>query len=564
MGYLAIYRKYRPQTFDKVIGQDHVVKTLVNQIKQDRIGHAYLFTGTRGTGKTSVAKIFARAINCEHPVNGSPCGKCDTCKALLDPSNIDVLEIDAASNNGVDEIRNLRENIQYPPVNSRYKVYIIDEVHMLSPSAFNALLKTLEEPPKHAVFILATTEVQKMPATILSRCMRFDFRLVDIDKLAKLVADIYDDLGKKYTKEAVYAIAKLGEGSVRDALSVADICLSLSDGELTYGDVLTATGASDRTMLRDFVTALTAGDVGAVLNLTDKLINLGKSVGLMIKDVNSYLRDVMITKTCVNAKDILKLPEDLISELEIIADSTTKERILRAIEIFAETESDLKYSNHPRILFETAAIKATRPENDYNIDALLSRISVLEKKIDDLTSGKIQVSSSKPSDGNTVQNSSTRVVETIPQNNMKPSAGLTEITERTAEPVPQKTETDAVKQNSANGKVKLSECNVPFERIKGKLIKSLRDNNEIMLWSVVQTMPLTLKDNTLIITVTTESDMEIINRKESLDIIKAQLPEYDFDVEVRLHAKIERQEKLEEEIEKYKRIFGDDIVVVGK
>lgn len=212
MSYLAIYRRFRPSTFDKMVGQEHVVRTLVNQINSDRIGHAYLFCGARGTGKTSAAKIFARAINCLHPVNGSPCGECEVCKALLDPANLDILEIDAASNNKVENIREIRDKVQYPPVSARYKVYIIDEVHMLTTEAFNALLKTLEEPPKHAVFVLATTEPHKLPATILSRCMRFDFRLVPDKTIAALISQIYDELGKKYDDEAILAIARAGRG----------------------------------------------------------------------------------------------------------------------------------------------------------------------------------------------------------------------------------------------------------------------------------------------------------------------------------------------------------------
>ena len=253
MSYLALYRKYRPTTFEGLIGQEHIVKTLTNQIKSGRLGHAYLFTGTRGTGKTSAAKIFAKAINCTNSVNGSPCGVCDVCVALSDPSNIDIIEIDAASNNGVNEIRDLREKVQYPPVNCKYKVYIVDEVHMLTGAAFNALLKTLEEPPKHAMFILATTEVHKIPATILSRCMRFDFRLISTEKIAELISKIYDEQGKSYEKEAVVAIATAGDGSIRDALSIADIAISYNSGKLTYNDVMEILGSSNGQLLCQFV-----------------------------------------------------------------------------------------------------------------------------------------------------------------------------------------------------------------------------------------------------------------------------------------------------------------------
>ena len=224
--YLAFYRTFRPATFDEVVRQEHIVRILKNQIASDKVGHAYLFCGPRGTGKTTLAKIFARAINCENPVNASPCGKCAACRALAAGSNLDISEIDAASNNGVDEMRDLREKVQYPPVAGKYKVYIIDEVHMLTQSAFNAVLKTLEEPPRHAVFILATTEPQKIPATILSRCMRFDFKLIPQRDLEELIKSVFQKTGKEYEDAAVSAIARAGAGSARDSLSIADMCAS--------------------------------------------------------------------------------------------------------------------------------------------------------------------------------------------------------------------------------------------------------------------------------------------------------------------------------------------------
>ena len=246
MAHISLYRRYRPISFDEVIGQGHIVRTLVNQIKTDNISHAYLFTGTRGTGKTTVARIFARAINCENPVNGNPCGKCSACVELQKPGNMDILEIDAASNSTVDEIRDLREKVKYPPVIGKYKVYIIDEVHMLSTSAFNALLKTLEEPPSHAVFILATTDVHKLPQTILSRCMRFDFKLLSVKDISDNLKRIFDDIGKKYSEEAINLIATSAEGSVRDSLSIADMCASYAGDTITYDDVLEVLGEIGR------------------------------------------------------------------------------------------------------------------------------------------------------------------------------------------------------------------------------------------------------------------------------------------------------------------------------
>lgn len=381
MSYLAIYRRFRPSTFDKMVGQEHVVRTLVNQINSDRIGHAYLFCGARGTGKTSAAKIFARAINCLHPVNGSPCGECEVCKALSDPANLDILEIDAASNNKVENIREIRDKVQYPPVSARYKVYIIDEVHMLTTEAFNALLKTLEEPPKHAVFVLATTEPHKLPATILSRCMRFDFRLVPDKTIAALISQIYDELGKKYDDEAILAIARAGEGSVRDALSVADLCVSYTNEKLTYNDVIAVLGSSDSRVTARLVENIFKGESGKVLEAIDELVDLGKGVGVLNKDVSAHLRDVMVAKTCKNAREILSLPESEFALIEKNAELADMHRILRATEIFAGVENDLKYSTHPRVVFEAAAMRASMPEQDYNIDALLARIAKLEKAV---------------------------------------------------------------------------------------------------------------------------------------------------------------------------------------
>ena len=381
MSYLALYRRYRPKTFSELIGQEHIVRTLTNQIEANKVGHAYLFTGTRGTGKTSTAKMFAVAINCENPINGSPCGKCKTCIELQNQNNLDIIEMDAASNNGVEEIRSLREKVGYPPTIGKYKVYIIDEVHMLSTQAFNALLKTLEEPPKHAVFILATTEVHKVPATILSRCMRFDFKLIPTESIANLIKSIYNEQGKEYEEEAVNYIAKAGEGSVRDALSIADTCLSFTKSKLTYDDVLNVLGTTDYLSVLKIVEYIITSDSQKLLKEVESLLALGKQVSVLLSNINSVIRDLLIVKTCTDANTILQMPKDRFKVLEEIAQNTSGERLLRCLEILTKLDNDMRYTTNQKIVFETAIMLCARPEADYNIDALLARIKSLEDKL---------------------------------------------------------------------------------------------------------------------------------------------------------------------------------------
>ena len=382
MAYLALYRAFRPTTLNDVVRQEHIVTVLKNQISTGRIGHAYLFCGPRGTGKTSIAKIFAQAINCESPVDGSPCGKCYACKALADASNLDVTEIDAASNNGVDEMRDLREKVQYPPVAGKYKVYIIDEVHMLSAGAFNALLKTLEEPPAHAVFILATTEAAKIPATILSRCMRFDFKLIPQADLEERLRYVFDSIGKTYEKEAISAIARAGAGSVRDMLSIADTCVSYTDGKLTYDDVTAVLGGVDFSAVAAFCDATLSGDAAGAFERAEAFLAAGKSVGMLVKDVLNFLNVCAIAKICRDGKTLLALPEETYQEALQVARKADGHALLRATEIFAQTEQALKYATSPRILFETAVLKVSMPQQDYDIEALLARIAALEKRLE--------------------------------------------------------------------------------------------------------------------------------------------------------------------------------------
>lgn len=382
MAYLAFYRTFRPSSFDTVVRQEHIVRILKNQIDSGKIGHAYLFCGPRGTGKTTLAKIFARAINCENPQNASPCGKCPTCKALADGSSLDISEIDAASNNGVDEMRDLREKVQYPPVAGKYKVYIIDEVHMLTPSAFNAVLKTLEEPPRHAVFILATTEPQKIPATILSRCMRFDFKLIPQSDLEELIKSVLIKTGKEFEEEAVSAIARAGAGSARDSLSIADMCASYSTGKLTYNDVSAVLGSADFLKIAEICEYILRENSQNALTAVENILSTGKSVGVLIKDLLTFLNNIAIVKVCRSAREIINLPDETFKRIEAIAKNCDGHKLLRVTEILAKAETDLRYSTSGRITLETAVLKCSMPEADYNIDALIGKINELERKLE--------------------------------------------------------------------------------------------------------------------------------------------------------------------------------------
>lgn len=349
----ALYRKYRPVDFDGVIGQDVIVSTLKNQISKGALSHAYLFTGSRGTGKTTCAKIFARAVNCLSPVDGSPCGKCAACRALADPGNLDVVEMDAASNNGVDKIRELRENVDYLPSAVRYKVYIIDEVHMLSTSAFNALLKTLEEPPAHVIFVLCTTEAHKLPATILSRCMRFDFRLVGEDKLAGLLKKIFTEEGADFDDEGVRHIARMGEGSVRDCLSIADRCVC-SGKKLTGELVLELTGAGRTEDVAALLEKVLASDAAGVVRLTEKLVAAGRSASALAHELTLFARDLILVKSGAES-DVAATAESL-ERMRGLAERADIPFLVRLIRETGRSETELRYSTSPRVVLECALL----------------------------------------------------------------------------------------------------------------------------------------------------------------------------------------------------------------
>lgn len=383
MSYTALYRKFRPDCFEDVKGQEHIVTTLQNQIKAERIGHAYLFCGTRGTGKTTIAKIFAKAVNCEHPVDGSPCGECASCKSIAAGASMNVIEIDAASNNGVDNIREIVEEVSYSPAEGKYKVYIIDEVHMLSIGAFNALLKTLEEPPSYAIFILATTEVHKIPITILSRCQRYDFRRITIDTITARLRELMDTEQIQVEEKALRYVAKTADGSMRDALSLLDQCIAFHFGqELTYDKVLDVLGAVDTEVFGRLLRHVLQKDVNGCIGLLEEVVMQGRELTQFVVDFTWYLRNLLLVKSSDDIEDVIDVSSDNLVRLKEEADMLEMEAIMRYIRIFSELSGQIKYAAQKRILIEIALIKLCRPSMEKDYESVLERIRVVEEKIE--------------------------------------------------------------------------------------------------------------------------------------------------------------------------------------
>lgn len=392
---LALYREFRPKTFKEVIGQEHITRTLSNQVKSGEITHAYLFTGTRGTGKTSCAKIFSKAINCLSPVDGSPCGECEVCKALSLP-NTDVVEIDAASNNRVDEIRDLREKVKYLPTIAKKKVYIIDEVHMLTESAFNALLKTLEEPPEHIVFILATTEVYKLPATILSRCTRFDFRLLTTEELVGQLKYVFDSKNIKCDDNSLYLIASQGAGSVRDTLSIADSVSAFCEKNITYDKCLEVLGLSSNAGISKLVDCIIDNNVGGVFAEVKNILNRGKNISLLCKEITEYFKNLLLVKSGVTDISVLGVMPNELELLTRQANSFSENKLKVGFDKFARIELELKYSVNPQSLFEAVCVnliacpeaepifEQTQPKREINVAPQTTQPSNIAKPVENI------------------------------------------------------------------------------------------------------------------------------------------------------------------------------------
>ncbi len=384
MAYTALYRKFRPTTFADVVGQEHITKTLRNQIIADRVGHAYLFNGGRGTGKTSSAKILARAINCLNPKDGEPCNECEICRGALNGSLTDIVEMDAASNNSVEDIRSIREEVNFLPTKAKYRVYIIDEVHMLSPGAFNALLKTLEEPPEHVKFILATTEPQKLPATILSRCQRFDFKRISNEDIIKRLKVVCNESNIEITDSALNIIAVLSEGAMRDALSILERCIQDGENKIDEDKIKDLVGIPKIAFVNSITEAIIDYDIDKALKSMDDILNEGKDLNNFLWEIIKYIKDILIYKSSKKA-DLYS--EDEIANINAISEKVTKEKLVNLIYELSKLETDMKWSTQKTIMFQAGIIKLCSNEFDSSSN-IEERVDKIEKY---LKSGRVAV-----------------------------------------------------------------------------------------------------------------------------------------------------------------------------
>lgn len=382
MSYIALYREWRPSVFEDVVEQEHVVKTLRYSVSTGRIAHAYLFCGTRGTGKTTMAHILSRAINCLHPDNGDPCNQCDVCREILAGSSMDVLEIDAASNNSVDNVREIRDEVIYAPSRAKYKVYIIDEVHMLSTGAFNALLKTLEEPPAHVVFILATTEPHRLPATILSRCQRFDFRRISAESIVKRLEKITEANSITIDPDAGRLIAKLSDGALRDAISLLDQCISMGNTHINYENVLSVVGIVNDTFMSEMAGDVLARNTNSLLEKVNRLVMDGRDIPHFISDLVQYFRNLLICKAVPVPGDIVDVPRDILDVMKVQCKEVSQDEIIHMIKELSALEAGLKWASNPRILLEVTLLKLCESRS-VSGGSLEKRVAALESMLSD-------------------------------------------------------------------------------------------------------------------------------------------------------------------------------------
>ena len=537
----ALYRVYRPKTFEDVVGQEHIVKTLKNQIKNNNIGHAYLFSGTRGTGKTSTAKIFARAVNCLNPINEEPCNECEICIDTLNDNIMDIVEIDAASNNSVDDIRELRESVKYTPSKAKYKVYIIDEVHMLSQGAFNALLKTLEEPPSYVIFILATTEPHKIPATILSRCQRFDFKRVSSKDIADRMSYICEKENIQAEDKALSLIARNSQGALRDALSILDQCMSFGNDKIEYNDVIELLGTVNIDELFQLSQSIIDEDTKKSLQILNEFIIWGKDIRNLINDLIDHFRNLMVCKVSKDLDEIISLPEESIERLKEQSKTININDLIRILNILSETQDSMKSSSNTRILAEVTMMKIAQPMFDESKEALIKRIENLEKIIE---SGNIKVV--------TVQNESE--INTVPQ--------------RVQVDEPQERKEDVVYEEVKSEDVKLVESSWK------KVIQKIKEDKKLSIAALLREVSsFNVKDNILYLIFNDNFSFarSRLNSKETIDYIESIIREIlnrSFNIQIYLKSEVaslnlqEEGTKIDKGVEILEDIVNKDILEI--
>ena len=480
--YLALYRKYRPKTFDDVISQEHITTTLKNQLKNGQNSHAYLFTGSRGTGKTTCSKILAKAVNCLNPVDGNPCLECEACRAIEEESS-DVTEIDAASNNGVDYVRDLKEEAVYAPISCKYRVYIIDEVHMLSTAAFNALLKLIEEPPPHVIFIFATTETHKVPATILSRCQRFEFRRIDINDSKKRLLDIAEKENVSLSEDAAFLISKISDGGMRDALSLLDQCISVSEN-ITADVVRECAGISGSDYLFEISEKIEKQDISSLLKILDKLNSRSKNINRLLEELISHYRILMLLKAGAD-NSVIRVTDDELNRYKTAADSYTLGEIMRCISVLSEFLGSMGRVVNPLLHAEMCFIKLSSPKLDLDEKSLNARIEQLEKKLDSIISGETKTSSN---------NAAPVITEAVAESDPFPAAEI---------PLPDYAPVyESSKPQSEDSKP--FEIKLPFENVNA-------DNKEIRAETAEASSAETLED---VIKAVKEQKKEALNNAE--------------------------------------------------
>ena len=478
MEYTALYRKFRPLKFDEIVGQEHIVRTLKNELINDRVGHAYLFNGGRGTGKTSAAKILARAVNCLNPKDGEPCNECAVCKAALEGSLTDIVEMDAASNNSVEDIRSIREEVNFLPTKAKYRVYIIDEVHMLSTGAFNALLKTLEEPPEHVKFILATTEPQKLPATILSRCQRFDFKRISNENIIKRLNIVCEQSGIEITKEAMNIIAVLAEGAMRDALSILERCIQDGENKIDEDKIKDLVGIPKITYVHNIIDSLFKYDVDNTLKNVDIVLNEGKDINNLLWEMIKYTKDLLVYKA---SQKLDLYSEEEIANIEEISKNISKQDLINMVYELSELENDIKWSTQKTIIFQAGMIKLCNKEKTEN-KGLEERVEKIEKY---LKSGKIGVVQNSAVMGANAQQART----TSAPNNFSPRATMAGGT--------QATQTRRANTNTAK-KMETRNYSSDAKQYWPEILTDLKQNGKIVLYTnLINTQAKEINDMTV-------------------------------------------------------------------